>query len=983
VFISLYDCNNQSGESVFIISKHSAPSQAQAYRIDGDQVMLQDTVEIDTYNQGYGAVGNAVWNDKELMFVTYEESPMIVWASTATLEKVGEFNTGMTDLAGIVVDEGAEYIYVVQRETDNLYVYSFDEGMNTLVLEEHVHLAKPASNVVLVPFGLALDETNGWIYVSYSYTDDETPPGYFVEVYRTSDWGHDHYVPINVDGTYRAPIGIAVDPGRYLYTGNWTEHTYLVRTATTSPYTSIEANVGMPVIGIDVDESTGLVYCTTYHHDFRVYESNGSFVLKDTESVGISGPAGVAVGGHYKENVFSLSKDDGGLTCVSPEDVVDYTIEYGANGYSDTSVWIIDYLPIEVDYVSCSDGGSYDAGTHTVTWYIGNISAYASGTREIQVQVNYLAPPAGTITNIVTMEGDDYRGKATKETNVCCYVGDTIYVDKDATGYNNGTSWDDAYTDLQDALALARECPDVGAIWVAAGTYSPTTDPYDSSASFELVDGVDLFGHFAGDESSPSGRDLGNPNNETVLEGQIGQYNFQAVIYVVKGENIQDAVLDGFTVTGSYGYPGAGIFLNDFDGGIVNCTLTDNDDYGIKCQAGSSLTITESTIQNNNVCGIDADNATLTIADSIFNSNGRNAVYTNTGCNLTIERSIVSYSGWDGLSLNYDNTTIIKNNWIHDNGTNPQVEYRSGIWLGEPVSVPVIRNNTICNNFTYGIEESEEGADPQILNCIIYDNGSGDLFRDNGSFGDVTYCCLQSPHGGPEDKNITDDPSFVNPGAGDYHLTYDSPCVNWGKEDSTGPGETDIDGDPRVISEVVDMGADETECLPDCHADYNEWILMGRPRCWCDSPIDGTHYQCHGDADGATEGLSKFRIYGNDLALVVANWKRKIDDPLLNRCADIDHKSETLAKFRVYGNDLAIVVANWKKKDYELTNNCNECDRGQQARGGGEVKIEELLKRLLEIWLDPEVQKLIDEDAWLKFVESLKQDIENPPVNRQ
>jgi hypothetical protein len=37
-----------------------------------------------------------------------------------------------------------------------------------------------------------------------------------------------------------------------------------------------------------------------------------------------------------------------------------------------------------------------------------------------------------------------------------------------------------------------------------------------------------------------------------------------------------------------------------------------------------------------------------------------------------------------------------------------------------------------------------------------------------------------------------------------------------------------------------------------------------------------------------------------------------------------------------------------------------------------------LLKRLAEIWLDPEVRKVIDEDAWLKLLESLRQEIEKP-----
>jgi hypothetical protein len=83
----------QAEKSVFIISQHPIPSQAQAYAIEGDQVVYQAQVAIDTYNPGNGAVGNAVWSEKELMLVTYESSPMIVWAATEDLHKVGEFDT--------------------------------------------------------------------------------------------------------------------------------------------------------------------------------------------------------------------------------------------------------------------------------------------------------------------------------------------------------------------------------------------------------------------------------------------------------------------------------------------------------------------------------------------------------------------------------------------------------------------------------------------------------------------------------------------------------------------------------------------------------------------------------------------------------------------------------------------------------------------------------------------------------------------------
>ena len=64
----------------------------------------------------------------------------------------------------------------------------------------------------------------------------------------------------------------------------------------------------------------------------------------------------------------------------------------------------------------------------------------------------------------------------------------------------------------------------------------------------------------------------------------------------------------------------------------------------------------------------------------------------------------------------------------------------------------------------------------------------------------------------PGEGNIDTDPLFVNPTDGDYHLSSPSPCINAGDiRFSPQEGESDIDGDPRVLLGVVDMGADEAE----------------------------------------------------------------------------------------------------------------------------------------------------------------------------
>jgi hypothetical protein len=72
--------------------------------------------------------------------------------------------------------------------------------------------------------------------------------------------------------------------------------------------------------------------------------------------------------------------------------------------------------------------------------------------------------------------------------NINCdlYLGLTrIYVDSSAMGANNGLTWDSAFTDFQDALAVVRYCG-VDTILVAKGTYFPS----DTLAIFNPCNGM-------------------------------------------------------------------------------------------------------------------------------------------------------------------------------------------------------------------------------------------------------------------------------------------------------------------------------------------------------------------------------------------------------------------------------------------------------------------------------------------------------------
>lgn len=93
----------------------------------------------------------------------------------------------------------------------------------------------------------------------------------------------------------------------------------------------------------------------------------------------------------------------------------------------------------------------------------------------------------------------------------------TLYVDASIAQGGNGTSWASAYRDLQAAIAVATSDTD---LWIADGTYVPTTQAGPRTASFVLPAGARMYGGFKGTETLLSQRDpVAYP---TVLSGEIG-----------------------------------------------------------------------------------------------------------------------------------------------------------------------------------------------------------------------------------------------------------------------------------------------------------------------------------------------------------------------------------------------------------------------------------------------------------------------------
>ena len=136
------------------------------------------------------------------------------------------------------------------------------------------------------------------------------------------------------------------------------------------------------------------------------------------------------------------------------------------------------------------------------------------------------------------------------------------------------------------------------------------------------------------------------------------------------------------------------------------------------------------------------------------------------------------------------------------------------------------------------------GGNPTLTNCILWNNsdsgGTDEYAQICGGIPTVNYNCIQGWTGTLGGVgNIGDDPCFVEPYNGDYHLLPGSLCIDAGDNtavpadttDLDGDGNTtepipfDLDGNPRIVdgnddgNPVVDMGA--YEFVPAIEADID------------------------------------------------------------------------------------------------------------------------------------------------------------------
>ncbi|MGC1472034.1 MAG: hypothetical protein WA775_05540, partial [Psychroserpens sp.] len=406
--------------------------------------------------------------------------------------------------------------------------------------------------------------------------------------------------------------------------------------------------------------------------------------------------------------------------------------------------------------------------------------------------------------------------------------GPAVYVKWDATGANDGTSWEDAYNDLQNGINDATE---FNRIWVAEGRYFAGVNRQDA---FQLTENAKIYGGFNGTETQFNQRSLidqkaiidgdlngDDPTTKPIVNEAARGDNSQTLIHVT-GNNTS---IEGFILRNAYANSTSGTLASS-GGAIYKAdNVTDlmirhtlfEDNYAQR--AGAIMNTWFNQNQNE-----------MILESNIFRNNVSNygGIY------------VVLNSGQPNLDLSVNNNVFEGNEAID---TDTAGYGASSIWL-RPITVNTSINATIANNTFFANRDAGTNSVGTNLSTIAIDEGQGASFNGviansifwnntdgSGTLNDVISTNLSNTAVGTlEVRNSTSDlgfanlsqptlfntssgdPLFVNSAVGNFNLQDSSPARNTGDALFSNFIPTDIEGKPRLIG-IIDQGAYENQTV--------------------------------------------------------------------------------------------------------------------------------------------------------------------------
>jgi trimeric autotransporter adhesin len=383
-----------------------------------------------------------------------------------------------------------------------------------------------------------------------------------------------------------------------------------------------------------------------------------------------------------------------------------------------------------------------------------------------------------------------------------------IYVDVNATGNNDGTSWVNAFTNLQTAI---NNNPFRDDIWVAQGTYTPTGSGRNST--FLIDRKTNIYGGFNGTETALEQRDF--RNNLTILNGDVNGNDNSNInpseatrsenlyhIVTLKG-NITDAIIDGFTFTGANangatltsGTPSAQ-YLNNRGGAIFVHTYVANENIkGVfsNCTFEKNSSTDTAVYANWFSTGVSQMNHDINFESCIFKNN------------FSTQNAQVLFLGSNGYGQVHNGKMIncLFHNNTSVNGPSSVYFFTSTANGGSSTGLNIdVINSTFTSNTGVSGNVLRFDNSPRIalINSIIYDNGSVSPIQ-GSSFYQSSYSIIEGGAMSGTNVNPLLDSQFK--------LSTGSPAIDTGFDAIVPAGiVNDLAGNNRFVG-TVDKGAYE------------------------------------------------------------------------------------------------------------------------------------------------------------------------------
>ncbi|MBD3315749.1 MAG: T9SS type A sorting domain-containing protein [Chitinivibrionales bacterium] len=335
-----------------------------------------------------------------------------------------------------------------------------------------------------------------------------------------------------------------------------------------------------------------------------------------------------------------------------------------------------------------------------------------------------------------------------------------------------------------------------------SGMYCSDASPVVINTTFsENAGGWRGGGMYCGEEASPTLIDVTFYNNRSDAGG--GMYC-----------NGSSPTLTNVRFISCRAVKGSGIYCNSASPTVINALFQENGQIvgtnsggAVYCENGAAPVLSDITFRENRSAwggGMYVVSSSPRIVNSIFENNGAN--------------------DGGGLFCNGSSPTIINCAFLYNHAS------MGGAVFCRSLSSPSFINGTLCGNSadSGGGVYSLSFSSPSFTNSILWGNSSRAgldevTIADTTATANFAWCILrgsndslrgpgaQANYDGDFRNTIATDPQFTDTAEGDYTLGAGSPCINAGKDDTTGLSLPflDLAGRERIRGGVVDIGAYE------------------------------------------------------------------------------------------------------------------------------------------------------------------------------